>query len=81
MMITAMIAPEKAANGTSELDSCGSAIRKIRAPSPAPEVTPITEGSASGLRTTPCSSVPLTASAAPARAATSRRGSRVSITI
>ncbi|MOA22685.1 hypothetical protein D3C78_1432610 [compost metagenome] len=81
MMITAAIAPVKAAAGTRELGNCGSAIRKMRAPRPAPEVTPITEGSASGLRTTPCSSVPLTASEAPARAATSRRGNLVSITM
>jgi hypothetical protein len=54
----------------------GQMVRTNRAPIPAPEVTPTTEGSASGLRTAPCIMEPATAKEAPARTATRMRGRR-----
>ena len=51
------------------------------APKPAPPVTPITSGDASGLPSAPCSSAPATPSAAPTTIAETVRGSRSSRTI
>ncbi|SLI14874.1 Uncharacterised protein [Mycobacteroides abscessus subsp. abscessus] len=48
------------------------------APTAAPEDTPMTPGSASGLANTPCSSAPAVASAAPTSIANSTRGNRTS---
>ena len=47
------------------------------APRPAPAETPSPKGEASGLRSTDCITVPLTASPAPVRKAISTRGSRM----
>ena len=51
------------------------------APKPAPPVTPITSGDASGLASAPCSSAPATPSAAPTVAASTVRGNRSCMTI
>ncbi len=48
----------------------------VTAPTPAPEEIPSTQGSASGLRVSDCSTVPASASPAPASAASSARGIR-----
>ena len=51
------------------------------APAEAPAVTPISDGSASGLRNSPCVIAPQTASMEPISAASSARGNRIWLTI
>ena len=48
------------------------------APTAAPDEMPMTPGSASGLRNTPCMTTPAVASAAPTSTAMSSRGTRMS---
>ena len=50
------------------------------APTPAPEVTPMIDGSASGLANTACMSVPATPRHAPTRKPSTIRGRRISHT-
>ena len=69
-----------APTGSSAIFS-GKASRISTAPKPAPAVTPITSGEASGLVSAPCSSAPATPSEAPTRTAVSVRGSRSCSTI
>ncbi len=59
----------------------GKTSRISSAPKPAPPVTPITSGDASGLPSAPCSSAPATPSAAPTTIASTVRGSRSCVTI
>ena len=60
------IAPKNARNGSSTAIS-GRRTMPSSAATPAPALTPISDGSASGLRTTVCISAPATASEAPTR--------------
>ena len=48
------------------------------APKPAEDVTPVTPGSASGLRNSPCNAAPLAPNAPPTTSASNARGKRIS---
>ena len=81
-MNSATKAPTKAHSGSHKADRIAMSVTKeMTAPNAAPWLTPITLGSASGLRKMPWSCVPATASAPPASAATMTRGMRISQTM
>ena len=75
-------APQNAASGSENgPNSVTLKTRTSTAPTLAPDDTPSSIGSASGLRTRACSAIPATDSPAPTTAHSSTRGSRTSVTI
>ncbi len=77
----AAIRPKTSALIGTHVTESGTASSSSIAPKPAPAVTPMMSGDASGLASAPWSSDPATASAAPTTTAVAARGIRSSLTI